>query len=170
MKSLLLILLTLTFHASAATPPAESFDKLDAPFPDLVFRDPAGNAAKLTDYRGKVVMVKLWATWCGVCRAKWPGHQALYDSLRNEAGVEIITLSVMEDQQQSQDWVDAQGFDVPLYRNPITDRGAVPVVDGSYYFINGTPMTFLIDKDGVLRKKVVGNAAPITAGDIRGLI
>jgi peroxiredoxin len=170
MKRLLIILLTLSFHASAATPPVESFDKMDSAFPDFVFINPEGKPAKLSDYQGKVVMVKLWATWCSVCRAKWPGHQALYDTLKDDSGVEVITLSVFEDQQKSQDWVNQQGFDVPLYKNPITDRGAVLVADGSYFFIKGTPMTFLIDKNGVLRKKVVGTSAPISADDIRGLI
>ena len=170
MKSLLLILLTLSFNVSAASPPAESFDKMDAAFPDFVFVNPQGKTAKLSDYQGKVVMVKLWATWCGVCRLKWPGHQALYDTLKDESEVEVITLSVFEDQQVSQDWVDQQGFSVPLYRNPVTDRGAVLVADGSLFFIKGTPMTFLIDQNGVLRKKVVGSATSITAEDIRGLI
>ena len=170
MRAIFLILLALSFKAAAVSPPVESYDSMNAEFPDFVFVDPDGRAQKLSDYRGKVVMVKLWATWCGVCRAKWPGHQALYDAVKDSDEVQLITLSVFEDPQTSQQWVDAQGFDVPLYRNPITDRGAVPVADGSYYFIKGTPMTFLIDRDGVLRKKVVGNAAPISETDIRGLI
>ena len=117
-----------------------------------------------------MVLVKLWATWCGVCQAKWPGHQALYDKVKTDKDVQLITISVFEDQQKSQDWVNAQGFDVPLFKNPITDRGAVPVTDGSYLFVKGTPMTFLIDKNGILRKKVVGSAAPISESDIRGLL
>ena len=115
-------------------------------------------------------MIKLWATWCGICRAKWPGHQALYDTIKDEPDAQVITLSVFEDARVSQDWVNSQGFDVPLFKNPITDRGAVGVADGSYYFIKGTPMTFLIDKNGILRKKSVGNAASISASDIRNLI
>ena len=170
MRSLILILLTLSFNAPAATPPVESVDRIDAAFPDMIFVNPEGKGSRLSDYQGKVVMVKLWATWCGVCRAKWPGHQALYDSLRNETDVQIIPLSVFEDQQVSQNWVDDQGFDVPLFKNLIKDRGAVPVADGSYYFIKGTPMTFLIDKSGILRKKAVGTKGSITESDIRGLI
>ena len=170
MYRLIPILLALSFNLSAASPPVESFARMNAEFPDIVFSDPDGRASKLSDYRGKVVLVKLWATWCGVCRAKWPGHQALYDEVKNDADVELITISVFEDQQKSQDWVNAQGFDVPLFKNTITDRGAVKVDDGSYFFVKGTPMTFLIDKDGVLRKKVIGTAAPISATDIRGLI
>jgi len=170
MRSLILILLALSFNLSAANPPAESFDRMDAAFPDFVFINPEGNASRLSDYQGKVVMVKLWATWCGICRAKWPGHQALYDAIKDEADVQVITLSVFEDPRVSQDWVKSQGFDVPLFKNPITDRGAVAVADGSYYFIRGTPMTFLIDKEGILRKKVVGTAEPISAADIRSFL
>ena len=170
MRPLIVLLLALSFNATAANPPAESFDRMNEAFPDFVFINPQGQASKLSDYQGKVVMVKLWATWCGVCRAKWPGHQALYDEVGHGADVELITLSVFEDPQMSQDWVTSQGFDVPLFRNLITDRGAVAVADGSLFFIKGTPMTFLIDKDGVLRKKVVGSKASITASEILNLI
>ena len=170
MRHLILILLTLSFHLSAANPPVESSDRMDAAFPDIVFVNPAGKTSRLSDYQGKVVLVKLWATWCGICRAKWPGHQALYDRIKKETDVQMITLSVFEDPKLSQDWVDNQGFDVPLFKNLINDRGAVPVADGSYYFIKGTPMTFLIDKNGILRKKAVGAGPSITETDIRNLI
>lgn len=171
MRPLILILLALSFNASAANPPAESFDRMNTAFPDILFVNPEGKKSKLSDYQGKVVVVKLWATWCGVCRAKWPKHQALYDTVKEEANVQLITLSVLEEPQVSRDWVNNQGFDVPLFENLVTDRGAVAVTDGSYYFIKGTPMTFLIDKNGILRKKAVGAAAgSITESDIRDLI
>ncbi len=170
MYRLILVTLILSFNLSAASPPAESFDRLNAAFPDIVFINSEGSKTKLSDYQGKVVLVKLWATWCNVCRAKWPGHQALYDEIKTETDVEMITLSVFEDPEVSQSWVDSQGFDVPLFRNLINDRGAVAVADGSLFFIKGTPMTFLIDKDGILRKKAVGTAKSISEKDIRGLI
>lgn len=170
MYRLIPVMLILSFNLSAASPPAESFDRMNAAFPDLVFVNPEGAKSKLSDYQGKVVLVKLWATWCNVCRAKWPGHQALYDEIKNEADVEMITLSVFEDPKISQQWVEQQGFNVPLYVNTITDRGAVAVSDGSLFFIKGTPMTFLIDKNGILRKKAVGNVKSISEADIRGLI
>ena len=96
--------------------------------------------------------------------------QALYDELRDETEVQIITLSVFEKPEVSQDWVNNQGFDVPLFKNPITDRGAVAVADGSYFFIKGTPMVFLIDKNGILRNESIGTAASITAAHIRSLL
>jgi thiol-disulfide isomerase/thioredoxin len=169
MRRFFLFLLALSFNASAASPPVESFDRIDAAFPDFVFIDPAGMTSRLSDFEGKVVVVKLWATWCGVCRAKWPEYQALYNTIKSDPKVQLVTLSVFEDQKVSQDWADSQGFDVPLFKNLVTDRGAVPVADGSYYFINGTPMTFLIDKKGILRKKAVGTTGSITEADIRNL-
>lgn len=170
MRILFPLLLALSLNVSANSPPAESFDQLNETFPDFIFFDPAGKAAKLSDYRGKVVVVKLWATWCGVCRAKWPQHQALYDSIGENPGVEFITLSIFENPEVSQAWVDEQGFDMPLFRNPVNDRGAVGVADGSLYFIKGTPMKFLIDKDGVLRKKAVGSKAAISEAEVRDLL
>lgn len=170
MRLPLFILLALTLNTAAANPPPESFDHMDTAFPNITFVNPKGEASTLSDYKGKVVVVKLWATWCAICRAKWPEHQALYNSVKDDADVQLITLSVAEDQQISQDWVDDQGYDVPLFKNLISDRGAVLVDDDSFYFIKGTPMKFLIDKEGILRKKVVGTSGSISEADIRGLI
>lgn len=167
--SLLFLIFSLNVSAVAAPPP-ESFDKMNETFPNLVFTDPDGNPAKISDYKGEVVLVKLWATWCGVCRKKWPEHQALYNEVKNEKGVRIVTLSIMEDQDVSKAWADKQGYTVPLYKNLITDRGAVKVADNSFFFINGTPMKFLIDKDGILRKKAVGMLGSINSDDIHQLL
>lgn len=170
MRILTIILLALSFNVAAVSPPVESFDRMNQAFPDFTFINPAGEQSKLSDYQGKVVVVKLWATWCGVCRAKWPEHQALYDNIKSEDDIELITLSVFEDPQVSQDWADKQGYSVPLFKNLISDRGAVAVADGSLYFIKGTPMKFLIDKNGILRKKIVGTQGSITASNIQELL
>ena len=144
---------------------------MNSAFPDMTFVDPDGKQAKLSDYKGEVVVVKLWATWCGICRKKWPDHQALYNEVKDDKGVRIVTISVMEDPKESQSWVDSQGYTVPLYTNNITNKGAVNVAgDAGDYFIKGTPMKFLIDKDGILRKKVVGLNGEITPSDIRQLL
>ena len=70
----LLLLFSLNVHAA---PPPESFDSLDGAFPDMTFIDPDGKQAKLSDYKGEVVLVKLWATWCGVCRKMARASSAL---------------------------------------------------------------------------------------------
>ena len=171
MRLFAFLLLIFSLNAYAAPPP-ESFDSMNKAFPDITFIDPAGKQAKLSDYKGEVVLVKLWATWCPICRKKWPEHQALYNETKDDKGVRVITISVAEDPKESQSWVDGQGYTVPLYVNNITDRGAVQVADSesSFYFIQGTPMKFLIDKNGILRKKVVGFNGDVSASDIRQLL
>jgi len=165
-----LLLLTFTLNTHAAPPP-ESFDSMNSAFPDMTFIDPDGKQTQLSNYKGEVVVVKLWATWCGICRKKWPDHQTLYNEVKDDKGVRIVTISVLEDPKDSQSWVDSQGYTVPLYTNNITDKGAVNVAgDAGDYFIKGTPMKFLIDKDGILRKKVVGLNGEITPSDIRQLL
>lgn len=170
MRPIVLILLFFSFNAAFAAPPPESFDQINEVFPDITFVTPQGKTSRLSEYKGKVVVVKLWATWCAVCRAKWPEYQALYDAVKDEENVQFITLSVVEDPQLSQQWVDQQGYSVPLFKNLIHDRGAVKVADDSFYFIKGTPMKFLINKDGILRKKAIGAKGGITEADVRELI
>lgn len=163
-------MLAFSLNSFAAEVIPESYDKLNAAFPDFSFTDPMGKQAKISDYKGEVVVVKLWATWCGICRAKWPHHQALYNDVKNINNVRIITLSVFEEPSVSQAWVDQQGYDVPLYKNLITKKGAVKVANAPDYFIKGTPMIFLIDKEGVLRKKVVGIQGQVSKSDIHRLL
>lgn len=169
MRFLAFLLLTFSLNAFA-TPPPESFDVMNSAFPDMTFVDPEGKQAKISDYKGEVVLVKLWATWCGVCRKKWPEHEALYNETKNDKRIRIVTISVFEDPKDSQSWVDEQNYTVPLYINNITNKGAVKVDGEGDLFVRGTPMKFLIDKDGILRKKAVGLNGEITASDIRQLL
>ena len=156
------------FASVVATPAgAATGDRVGETFHDVEFLDPSGQRKQLSDYRGEVVVVKLWATWCGVCRKKWPAYQALHDGISNEKDVRVVTLSIFEDPADSQAWVDAQGFSVPLYTNLITNKGAVALAGGGEYFIKGTPMVFLIDRQGVIVKKTVGFSGDISAADVR---
>lgn len=167
MRLLSLILLFVACNVSAATPPKESNARVGESFPDIQFVNPLGVKASLSDYRGKVVVVKLWATWCGICQAKWPLHQALYNAVKDDNQIEVITLSVLEKPEVSQNWVTEQGYTVPLFKNLIPDRGAVAVSDQSLLFIKATPMIFIIDKDGILRQKSIGVGPTIGENSVR---
>ncbi|GEM_PF-1157482 len=149
---------------------AETGDKIGQQLHSFSFADPQGQQRSLADYRGEVVVVKLWATWCGVCRAKWPAYQAMYDEVKDLEGVRFVTLSVFEELATSQSWAEAQGYDVPLYGNNISDKGAVSVAGDGEYFIKGTPMMFLLDKDGIIRDATLGNQGEISVEEIKALL
>ncbi|MBI5237227.1 MAG: TlpA family protein disulfide reductase [Deltaproteobacteria bacterium] len=117
---------------------------LDFTLPDL-----AGRPVSLKDYRGKVVFLNFWATWCKPCEEEMPSMQVLYDSLKGRP-FEILAVSL-----------DTQGPDVVgkfvqafrLTFPVLHDRKGAVKED---YKTTGVPETFIIDQNGVIAEKVWG--------------
>ena len=80
--------------AEAATYPTGELDRSHAgtPAPGVVFEDPYGRPARLSDFRGRPVLVNLWATWCGPCVVEMPSLDRLAASQR-EGGLQVIAIS-----------------------------------------------------------------------------
>lgn len=121
----------------------------------------------ITDYRGQVVLLNLWATWCGPCKQEMPGIQALHDSLGPQ-GLRVVALSV-----------DDPGFESAIRTFVAEQKLTFEILhEGSGkierdYQTSGIPETFVIGKDGVIRKRVIGAAEWNSAGNmtlIRGLL
>ncbi|MBW7934160.1 MAG: TlpA family protein disulfide reductase [Gemmatimonadaceae bacterium] len=127
-----------------------------------------GPATKnITDYRGHVVLLNLWATWCGPCKQEMPGIQALHDSLGPQ-GLKVVAVSV-----------DDPGFEKAIKDFVAEHKLTFEVLhEGSGkierdYQTSGIPETFVIGKDGVIRKRVIGAAAWNSASNMalmRGLL
>jgi peroxiredoxin len=106
----------------------------------------------ITDYRGQVVLLNMWATWCGPCKQEMPGIQALHDSLGPQ-GLKVVAISV-----------DDPGFDDAIRSFVAEHRLTFEILhEGSGtierdYQTSGIPETFVIGKDGVIRKRVIGAA------------
>ena len=121
----------------------------------------------ITDYRGQVVLLNLWATWCGPCKQEMPGIQALHDSLGPQ-GLRVVALSV-----------DDPGFESAIRTFVAEHKLSFEILhEGSGkierdYQTSGIPETFVIGKDGVIRKRVIGAAVWNSEGNIklmRGLL
>ncbi len=111
------------------------------PAPDFVARDLQGKPTRLSELRGKVVFLNLWATWCAPCREEMPSLEMLQ---RDMAGMDFVILAVSEDATGAEavkPYVDEFGFTFPILLSP---DGAV----GRKYGITGYPETFIIDKTG----------------------
>lgn len=109
-----------------------------------------GKAINLEDYRGKVVLVDVWATWCPPCRMEIPGFIKLYDEYKDK-GLVIIGISIDEDGIKAvKPFAEEFKINYPI---ALADGSDVTKVFGP---IRGIPTKFLIDKDGKIVQKMVG--------------
>src|SRR5207237_3540111 len=128
----------------AARPPL-----VGSPAPEIVLKDLQGRDVKLSDLRGKVVLVNFWATWCKPCKEEMPAMQAAYDKLRDE-GLVVLAVNELEDVQRVAEHVRSHGHTFPVvmdHDNRIANR----------YGVVGLPASFLIDRQGIVRERVSGS-------------
>jgi len=98
------------------------------------------------DFSGKVSLLNVWATWCLNCRAE---HAFLMDLVRQQA-VTIYGLAYKDDTKDVQSWL--QNYGNPYQKTAVDSDGKIAIDLGVY----GTPETFVIDKQGIIRYKIVG--------------
>lgn len=113
--------------------------------------DGRGAAVKtLADYRGQVVLLNIWATWCGPCRVEMPGIEALHRDL-GPKGLKVVAVSVDDPgtERKIVDFAREYGLTFELLHDP---AGAIQKA----YQTTGVPETFVIGRDGVIRKKEIG--------------
>ncbi|MGQ0713848.1 MAG: TlpA disulfide reductase family protein [Gemmatimonadaceae bacterium] len=104
----------------------------------------------LDDYRGKVILLNVWATWCTPCIVEMPTLEALYREFK-DADFEVIAVSI--DRPNTEQAIRAFVKELSLTFDVLHD----PAGDISRaYQVTGYPETFVIGRDGVIRKKVVG--------------
>jgi thiol-disulfide isomerase/thioredoxin len=122
-----------------------------APAADLTFQTLDGQIRHLTDFRGKVVFLDLWGTWCIQCVAEMPTVQELYSHYRNDPQVAFLIVSRMDTPQAVKRYAHRNGYTLPFY---VTRDADVPA---SMYF-HQYPATFLYSKDGRLAAEHAGGA------------
>ncbi len=126
----------LSLVASAAVAAAD-LPRVD--FPDIELYDLQGNPSKLSDFRGTVVVLNFWATWCGPCRMELPELQKIYNELGGK-GLMVLAVSVDEYRQFVPPFLERMKLSLPVYFvDPVTERSLG---------IGTIPMTLILDKDG----------------------
>jgi len=122
--------------------------EVNYPAPELSLVDLQGNSASLADYRGQVVLVNNWATWCPPCKEEMPALQAYYEAHLQE-GFTIIAIEAGEPPAEVADFVQIYGLTFPVW----TDEKLMATAA----FRNpGLPSSYLIDANGVVRMAWAG--------------
>jgi peroxiredoxin len=122
---------------------------LGEPAPKFRLRDLAGNTVSLESYRGTVVMVNFWATWCGPCRVEMPAMETLY---RTFARRDFEILAVSTDPQGAavtKPFRQEMGLSFPILHDADYHVGLI-------YGARTLPMTFIVDRQGILRQRIFG--------------
>jgi peroxiredoxin/outer membrane lipoprotein-sorting protein len=132
--------------AKEYTPPKE--ENLEGqPAPDFSLQSLDGKTYKLSDLKGKVVLIDFWATWCGPCREELPSIEKLHKEF---SGKGLVVLGINdEDKEKVQQFVNQQKLTFPTL---LDSGGAV----ARTYKVNAIPRVILIDKDGKIVKDITG--------------
>ena len=118
---------------------------------------------RLADYRGKVLMINVWATWCLPCRVEMPSIEALNKAYASK-GLKIVAVSIDDPGTDStiRAFVKQYGLTFEVLHDP---QGRI----SDLYDVTGYPETFIIGKDGIIRKKLM-SATDWNSPDARALM
>jgi cytochrome c biogenesis protein CcmG, thiol:disulfide interchange protein DsbE len=107
----------------------------------------------LDDYRGKVLMINIWATWCAPCRVEMPSIEELHRAYDSK-GLKILAISVDDPgtEPQIRSFVKQYGLTFEVLHDPGGQEGRV----SRDYQTTGYPETVIIGRDGIIRKKLLG--------------
>lgn len=104
----------------------------------------------IANYRGKVVFLNIWASWCPPCIAEMPSISSLYDSYRDRDDVVFLLVSMDEDFEKARDFMEARDFDMPIYHYRGRDR--------TVFRSDLIPSTYVITPDGKIAMEKQGMA------------
>jgi peroxiredoxin len=122
----------------------------------LAFRDLAGQKVTLERYRGTVLILDFWATWCLPCQVEIPGFIDLYRKYHS-AGLEVVGVTVLDDFKKAPPFVKQHGMNYTVLDG--NDRDDVEKAFGPFF---GLPTTLVIGRDGSICSKHVGIPSPGT--------
>ena len=116
--------------------------------PDFVLKSTAGPNLRLSEYRGEVVMLAFWASWCGECRTQLQSFEDLHQSY-GESGLELLSVSLDSIISQAQSTAAALDISFPVLYDA---RGEV----GELYEVDDLPLVVFVDREGRVREMVEG--------------
>jgi len=127
----------------------------ERPAPEWKLTDLAGNIVSFSDFKGKVMVIDFWGSWCGPCRIELPFFQAMYERYRDRDDVVFIGMNWEREQtrearlKKAREFIEQNHYTFPV----VLDHDRTATIA---YQIEGFPTVFMIDKSGQIRYRNVG--------------
>ncbi|MDA8079025.1 MAG: redoxin domain-containing protein [Nitrospiraceae bacterium] len=134
--------------------------------PSFTLKDVGGKDVSLSFYRGKVVLLNFWATWCPSCKDEMVPFNNMYAALKDK-GFVVLAVSVDPSLRPLKSFASEKGLAFPV----LWDKDKEVYFD--LYAVLGLPITFLIDRNGVITEKIIGDrdwSSPEMKNKIQSLI
>jgi len=144
----LVIAILLAISNAEAVAPWEIEEIMGSPAPTFELKDLSENKVSLSDFKGKVVLINFWATWCIPCREEMPSLNRLFNRFKKR-GFVVLGISINSPKRS----VEAFLKEVPVDFHILLDRSSKVSRD---YRVFAYPTTFLIDRRGRLRERFIG--------------
>ena len=121
-----------------------SVDSAPQPAPDFTVLDRDGNQVRLSDLRGKPVVLSFWASWCGICKTGMPDFEEVYADAGEEVHFMMINLTTgSETEEAATSYIDENGYTFPIYLDTEMEAAGA-------FGVTGVPVTYFVDKEGNL--------------------
>jgi peroxiredoxin len=118
--------------------------------PDFELKTPAGDSVKLSDLRGKAVLVNLWATWCPPCRAEMQTIEEVYNEYKEQGfTVLAVNMTYQDSPLEIMPFVESQGLTYPILLDETGDIAKA-------YQLKSLPSSYFIDRNGMINEVVIG--------------
>jgi DsbE subfamily thiol:disulfide oxidoreductase len=118
--------------------------------PEFTLPNPDGRKVSIKDFRGKLVFVNFWATWCTFCRDEMPSMERLYREFKGK-GLEVLAVNVKDNREEALAFAKELKVSYPIVMDP---QGEVGILYGAF----GMPTTYLIDRKGMVLARLWGPA------------
>jgi thiol-disulfide isomerase/thioredoxin len=128
-----------TSEATENTEPSEEADMA----PDFVLYDREGEQRRLSEFKGKPVILNFWASWCGPCKGEMPDFQDKFEEYGEEIHFLMVNLTdgSQETVETASSFIDSQGYTFPVYFD-------ADLEGATYYGVNAVPVTYFLDAQG----------------------
>ncbi len=125
-------------------------------FPNLALNAPNGGAVSVSGFKGGVVFLHFWGSWCPPCQAEFPELQKLHDALADSPDIAFVLVQAREPIAKSRRWARRKGVTLPLYDSGIKARRetSLKLVDGrtieDRQLAPVFPSTYVLDANGII--------------------